>query len=300
MQATPAGSAPQGRTPARSEPDGDPAGRRLSPLNLAFFAAVHAGAIASLAWFSWTNLAVMLVLYVATGLGITVGYHRLLAHHAFRVPPWLERALATVGAMAMQGGPITWVSDHRQHHFHADHEGDPHDIERGLFFAHMGWLCYANTPEVDRRRNEKYARDLCASPYLRWLERYHYLPGVCVGIALALAGGVGLFLWGFCTRVVVLYHATWMVNSVAHKWGYRPFADAPGTNSWLVAALAFGEGWHNNHHAWPGSARQGLRAWELDPSWLAIAALARLRLAREVRVCRLDRPRPGAGRMVEL
>jgi stearoyl-CoA desaturase (delta-9 desaturase) len=268
----------------------------FSPLLALYFVAVHVGALAAFAFFSWTNLAVMLVLYVLTGLGITVGYHRLLAHRSFRVPRWLDYSLTTLGVLALQGSPGTWVSDHRQHHFHSDDDDDPHDINRGLFFAHMGWIFYLRPDEAERRRKLRHARDLMSDPYYRWLDRYHYLPGFALGVSLLLAGGLPLFLWGFCLRLVVLYHSTWLVNSAAHKWGYRNFDDAKGANNWLVALLAFGEGWHNNHHAWPASARHGLRRWELDISWWLIAALRRLRVARDVAVVRFDGP--GDGRLL--
>jgi stearoyl-CoA desaturase (delta-9 desaturase) len=269
---------------------------RFSPLLAVYFIAVHAGALISLAWFSWTNLAVMLILYVMTGIGITVGYHRLLAHRSFRVPRWLEYSLATLGATALQGSPTTWVSDHRQHHFHSDHNHDPHDINRGLLFAHMGWIFYLRPDDVERQRKLRLARDLMTDPYYRWLDRFHYVPGFAVGVALLLAGGLPLFLWGFCMRLVVLYHSTWLVNSAAHAWGYRNFHDVEGANNWLVALLAFGEGWHNNHHAWPTSARHGMRPWEIDVSWWLIATLRRLRIARDVTVYHFDAT--GNGRLL--
>ncbi len=261
---------------------------RFSPALAVYFAAVHVGAVAAFAYFSWTNLAVMLLLYVMTGLGVTVGYHRLLAHRSFRVPPWLEYTLATSGVIALQGSPTTWVSDHRQHHFHSDRDHDPHDINRGLLYAHMGWIFFERPREAEHRRKLRMARDLMADPYYRWLDRYHYVPGLAVGAALLLIGGLPLFLWGFCLRLVVLYHSTWLVNSAAHAWGYRNFEDAKGANNWLVALLAFGEGWHNNHHAWPGSARHGMRRWEVDVSWWLIATLRRLGLARDVAVSHLE------------
>jgi stearoyl-CoA desaturase (delta-9 desaturase) len=146
----------------------------------------------------------MLALYVATGFGITVGYHRLLAHRSFRAPRWLEHCFATLGAMAMQGSPATWVSDHRQHHFHSDDDFDPHDINRGLFFAHMGWIFYLRADEDEQRRKQRHARDLLSDPYYRWLDRYHFVPGLALGARLYLAGGLPLFLWGFCTRLTLL------------------------------------------------------------------------------------------------
>ena len=260
----------------------------FSPLLALYFIAVHVGALVSFAYFSWSNLAVMLGLYVLTGLGVTVGYHRLLAHRSFSAPRWLERTLVTLGVMALQGSPATWVSDHRQHHFHSDDVEDPHDISRGLFFAHMGWIFYLRPVDNERRRKQLYAGDVSKDPYYRWLDRFHYLPGLAVGAALLAIGGLPLFLWGFCARVTLLYHSTWLVNSAAHTWGYRRFDDAKGANNWLVALLAFGEGWHNNHHAWPSSARHGLDAREFDVSWWFIAALRKLRLAREVCVYRLE------------
>lgn len=283
MKKAPAGCMSASREEKRIAP-----ANKFSPLLALYFIAVHAGALAALAFFSWTNLAVMFVLYVMTGLGITVGYHRLLAHRSFRVPRWLERTLATFGAIALQGSPTTWVSDHRQHHFHSDHNDDPHDINRGLFFAHMGWIFFLRPRDDEHERKLRHARDLVNDPYYRWLDRFHYVPGFAVAVLLYLAGGLPLFLWGFCARLVLLYHSTWLVNSAAHKWGYRNFGDAKGSNNWLVALLAFGEGWHNNHHAFPGSARHGLRPWEIDVSWWLIAALQRLRVARDVAIWRLD------------
>ena len=178
------------------------------------------------------------------------------------------------------------------HHFHSDSEGDPHDIERGFFFAHMGWIFYLFPADYDQRRILHHTRDLARDRYLRLLDRYHYVPGFAVGGLLLAAGGLPLFLWGFCARLVLLYHSTWLVNSAAHKWGYRNFPAAAGTNNWLVALLAFGEGWHNNHHAWPSSARQGLRRRELDISWGVIKLLRKLRLASDVLHVRLDEHDP--------
>lgn len=265
----------------------------ISAIHVVFMVAVHVGALAAFAWFSWGALVAMLALYAATGLGITVGYHRLLAHRAFRTRPWVTRTLATLGSLALQGGPLRWVADHRLHHIHADSGEDPHDIKRGLFFAHVGWLFYVYPKAYDDERIRAQAKDLCGDPYLLWLEKHHFVPGFVLAGVLLLVGGLPYFLWGFCARLVFLYHSTWLVNSACHTWGYRSFGHAPGTNNWLVALLAFGEGWHNNHHAWPASARQGLKPWELDVSWLLITALKKLRLVTEVT---LVKPDPGAKR----
>ena len=271
-----------------TDPSGTAPAQTISKIHVVFMLAVHAGTIAAFAWFTWGAFFTMLALYVITGLGITVGYHRLLAHRAFRARPLVTRILATMGALALQGGPLRWVADHRQHHFHSDSEGDPHDIARGLFFAHMGWLFYVFPTDYDEMRIRQQTRDLCRDPYLVWLEKHDFVPGFVLGGVLLLVGGLPYFLWGFCARLVLLYHSTWLVNSACHSWGYRSFRDAPGTNNWLVALLAFGEGWHNNHHAWPASARQGLKPWELDVSWLLITTLKKLRLVWAVTLVKLD------------
>ena len=272
--------------------------QRISTGHFLFMTGVHIGAVASLAFFSWKNLALMMALYVATGLGITVGYHRLLSHRSFKTERWLTRTLATVGSIAMQGGPLRWAADHRTHHFHSDGERDPHDIKRGLFFAHMGWLFFLFPDAYDQQRIHHHTKDLSSDRYLRWLDRYHYLPGLMLGGLLLLTGGVGLFLWGFCTRLVVLYHSTWLVNSAAHRWGNRRFGYAVGHNNWVVALLAFGEGWHNNHHAWPSSAQQGLAAWEIDASWGLIRLFDKLGLAWDVARVELDPSRGRGGFLI--
>ena len=290
--------APAGCMSASREQETIAPADQFSPLLALYFIAVHAGALSALAYFSWSNLAVMLALYAATGIGITVGYHRLLAHRSFRVPRWLEYGLVTLGAMALQGSPSTWVSDHRRHHFHSDDDYDPHDINRGLFFAHMGWIFFLRDDASDRHLKQRHVREILRDPYYRWLDRHPHVPGLALGVVLLLAGGLPLFLWGFCARLVLLYHSTWLVNSAAHTWGYRRFATAKGSNNWLVALLAFGEGWHNNHHAWPSSARHGLGRWEIDVSWWLIDALRRLGLARGVTVCRVEDC--AEGRMVRI
>ena len=254
----------------------------LSWGHVTFMTFVHCGALLAPWWFSWENLAVALVFYVATGLGVTVGYHRLLSHRAFSAPRPVTRVWAVLGALAMQGGPLRWVADHREHHFHSDDESDPHDIGRGLFFAHMGWLFFLYPRAFDDERIAEAARDVAADPFMGWLERNAWLPGIVAGLVLIAIGGPGLFIWAFCARVVALYHSTWLVNSAAHTWGYRSFEHATGRNNWFVALVTFGEGWHNNHHAWPSSARQGLRMWELDVSWFVICTLGRLRLASNI------------------
>ena len=272
---------------------------KISAFHVLFMLIIHLGAVAAFAFFSWQGLVLMLSLYVATGLGITVGFHRLLAHRSFRTNRAVSRIFATLGALALQGGPLRWVADHRLHHLHSDSDGDPHNISRGLFFAHIGWVFRTHPAPVDRARIELHSRDVAADPYMVWLEKYAHGLGLLVGVLLLVLGGWSLFLWGFCARLVLLYHSTWLVNSAAHRWGHRPFS-SPGTNNWLVALLAFGEGWHNNHHAWPSSAQQGLRPWEFDVSWALIRLLRTLGLAWDVTRVNLDAEHERGGSLVRL
>ena len=238
--------------------------QRFDWVNVPIITLFHIGALAALFCFSWTNLAVAFVFYVITGFGITVGYHRMLTHRSFQTPSWIEKAWTIAGVLALQGGPISWVALHRQHHNESDTPLDPHNIGDGFFHAHMWWLLRRPPTELERIQRLHFAPDLLRQPFFVWFEKHPWVPTVVLGIALLAVGGWSMLLWGLCFRTVFLYHATWFVNSAAHKWGSRPFKSHEATNNWWVAALSFGEGWHNNHHAFPTSARHGLRAWQFD------------------------------------
>jgi stearoyl-CoA desaturase (delta-9 desaturase) len=252
---------------------------------------IQAGALAAPFVFSWSGVAVCLVLYFVTGLGVTVGYHRLLTHRSFQTPRVMEYALAALGGLANQGGPISWVAVHRVHHRHSDDEGDPHSPRDGLWWAHVFWW-WPRAPALHQpAAYERHVPDLAGDPVHRMLQRYHIvLPLMLAGLLFALGeawGGLGLswVVWGMFVRTALLYHATWAVNSATHLWGYRNYVTRDrSTNLWWVALLSLGEGWHNNHHAFPRSARHGLRWWEVDVSYGVIYLLSLVGLAWQVRV----------------
>ncbi|MBS1983950.1 MAG: fatty acid desaturase [Bdellovibrionales bacterium] len=256
---------------------------RFDWVNVPIIFIFHIAAVAALFYFSWANLAAAFIFYCITGLGITVGYHRMLTHRSFKSPKWVERAWATAGALALQGGPITWVALHRQHHKESDKTLDPHNIGEGFFHAHMWWLLRRPPSELERMQRNIFAPDLLKDGYMRWLEKYSWVPSVIVGVGFLLVGGFPMLLWGLALRTVALYHATWCVNSAAHKWGSKPFSNSLATNNWWVALLAFGEGWHNNHHAFPSSARHGLRKWQFDVSWIIIWSMSIVKLAENIK-----------------
>lgn len=245
---------------------------------------MHAGAVAAFFMFSWTNFAVAMVLYVLSGMGITVGYHRLLTHKSFKTPTWVEYIWATLGCIAMQGSPVIWIAQHRQHHLESDDELDPHNINDGFMWAHIWWIFKRYPRWYEEGVMRTFAPDMLKVPYYRWLDRYPYVPSVIVGAALLATGGLDMFLWGFCLRLICVYHFTWFVNSAAHVWGYRHFGSEQATNNWWVALVSFGEGWHNTHHAYPTSARHGLRWWEVDFSWMMISTMKRLGLATKIKL----------------
>jgi len=251
-----------------------------------FMVAFHVLAVAALWNFSWTNLAVALVLYwLAGGLGICLGYHRLLTHRGFSTSKAFEYFLAVCGTLAFEGGPIFWVATHRRHHQTSDQDGDPHSPRDGGFWAHMGWILFGDTHHNSTDLMVRYAPDLGRVPFYRRLNTYHYVPLVALGILLAVSGGLPLVLWGVFLRTVVGLHATWLVNSATHMWGTRRFDTRDDSrNNWWVALLTFGEGWHNNHHAHPVSARHGLAWYELDLTWIALKGLDLVGLVDDVKV----------------
>jgi stearoyl-CoA desaturase (delta-9 desaturase) len=264
---------------------------KLNWLTTVVLILLHIGAVAALFMFSWRVFAATVFLYWMTiGLGISLGYHRLHTHRSYRVPRLLEYFFAVCGSMTLEGGPIFWVAMHRIHHQKSDQPGDPHSPREGAWWAHVGWIMFGQSNHSNTRLLSKYAPDLARHPFYIWLNNYHWVPLTVLAMLLVAVGGLPLFLWGICVRVVVGLHATWLVNSATHLWGNRRFETRDDSrNSWWVALLTFGEGWHNNHHAHPTSARHGLAWYEFDPSWIQIRILKFLGIARSIKVASIRR-----------
>ncbi len=244
----------------------------------------HLLAAAALFYFSWQNLAAFFVVWwIAGSLGIGLGYHRLLTHRGFKAPRWLERALVTCGTLALQSGPIGWVTTHRVHHAFAEQESDPHSPRHGKYWSHVGWVFRGTAYVQPWDAVRKYSPDVVRDPYYRFISKYYYLPPAIVGLVLLAIGGFSMVLWGIAFQTVLGWHLTWAVNSVTHIWGKRRFATRDDSqNNALVAAFTFGEGWHNNHHAHPRSARHGLTWREVDLNWLQIRLFEKLGLITDV------------------
>jgi stearoyl-CoA desaturase (delta-9 desaturase) len=242
------------------------------------------------------DLALLLAMYLVTAVGVTVGYHRLLTHRAFQTYPWVERTFAVLGSLSVQGSVLDWVADHRKHHAHTDVEGDPHSPHvghgsglRGLWHAHTGWLMETQG-QADWKR---YASELYEDPKMRRIGRrfpLYVLATLLIPTVLGfvlhgftLGGALRGYVWGGLVRIFLVHHVTWSVNSVCHYFGSRRFAiEDRSTNVFWLALPSLGESWHHNHHAFPRSARHGLRWWEIDLSALIITALERTGLAWNV------------------
>ncbi len=258
---------------------------QINWVNTLFFLALHIGALFALlpSNFSWKAVGVALFLYWVTGgLGITLGFHRLVTHRSFQTPKWLEYILVFCGTLACQGGPIEWIGTHRIHHLHSDQKADPHDSNKGFWWSHMGWLIYQSPAHAEAHR---FTKDLNDDPVYQFLQKYFILIQFGLGGLLLLIGGWSFVVWGVFARIVWVYHCTWLVNSATHKFGYRTHDSGDrSTNCWWVALLVFGEGWHNNHHAYQYSARHGLQWWEIDLTWMTIQLLQALGLATNVKL----------------
>ena len=267
-----------------------PQNERMNWITTVTLVIFHIGALAALFMFSWRNLAVAAFLYwMCTGLGISLGYHRLHTHRSFKVPLLLEYFFAVCGALTLEGGPIFWVGTHRIHHQKSDLPGDPHSPRDGAWWAHVGWLLVGEAKHNNTRLLSKYAPDLAKHRFYIWLNNWHWVPMVVLGAILFAFGGLSMVLWGVMLRVVLGLHATWLVNSATHMWGSRRFTTRDDSrNNWWVALLTFGEGWHNNHHAHPTSARHGLAWYEFDVSWLTLKVLRAVGIAKAIRVAKVD------------
>ena len=247
----------------------------------------------------WPEVWAMLAAYGLCGFGVTIGFHRLLTHQSFQTYRPVRLLLAALGSAAGQGMVIRWCATHRRHHQRADRDGDPHSphlhgrgaagLARGMWHAHVGWCFDADRPGLARS-----VPDLVGDRGLLWVDRLYFLwvglgllaPAVAVGLwAGSWRGFASGLVWGGLVRVCLMQHVTWSINSVCHVWGGRPFDSGDrSTNNLPLALLSLGEGWHNNHHAFPTSARHGLRWWQFDASYVAIRAMARAGLAWGVRV----------------
>jgi stearoyl-CoA desaturase (delta-9 desaturase) len=304
MAATPALEAAPGPVPGPA--DVEPVEHEtLDRTMTGLVTAVPVAALAAAVWQAWdgllrpSDLIVFAVVYVLTGLGVTVGFHRLLTHRSFKTGPVVRGMLAVLGSAAIEGPAISWVADHRKHHAFADRLGDPHSPHvdhgvgwlgalRGLLHAHVGWLFRHD----QRGARSRYAPDLLRDPVIRFVDRSFALwaaggLALAFGLGVAIGGSVeaGLtgLLWGGVVRLFVLHHVTYSINSICHAFGRRRFRTTDESrNVFWLALLSFGESWHNNHHAFPTSARHGLGRWQLDPAALVIRGLERCGLAWDV------------------
>lgn len=274
--------------------------------NFIWITAVHVAALA-LSWyfFTWQAFFVFLVLHYLVGMvGITFGFHRLLSHKGFKANPFIENMAAICGTLACQGGPISWIGQHRVHHAHSDQPGDPHDINKGFWHSHIGFIFNRRQDLDEIAETSHYCPDIAKRKFMLFLEK-NMIP-VQVVFSLALFGLGGLFghahgfdffnaasvlVWGTFVRLVVGYHVTWLVNSATHTWGSRPNVTTDKScNNWWVGILAFGEGWHNNHHAQPRAARHGWHWWQLDQTWIFISILKLFKLVSNITLPKISSP----------
>ncbi len=250
---------------------------------------LHLGALAAPFCFTWSGLVIALVLsWISGGWGVCLGYHRLLTHASFETLPFIRNLLALCGTLAGEGPPIMWVSTHRKHHRYSDEPLDPHSPYDGGWWAHMLWTFPRHGSAYWAQLYRQYAPDLLKSPFLRMLDRTFLWWHLLLGTMLFAAGwafsdlrtGVSWLVYGMFVRLLYVLHVTWAVNSASHIWGYRNYPTRDNSrNLWWVGLLAFGEGWHNNHHAYPRSAPHGHRWWEIDFTYWMICLMARLGLA---------------------
>jgi fatty-acid desaturase len=254
-----------------------------------FMIVFHIGAIAALFFFTWKAFFVAIALWwIAGGVGIGMGYHRLLTHRGYKTPKWVEYVLTVCGTLTLEGGPIFWVAIHRMHHQNTDKEGDPHSPQDGGLWSHVGWILTGQSIHDDSAVLLPFVPDLRKDKFHVWISEWHWIPMTVLGGALLLFGGWPFLMWGIFFRTVLGLHSTWLVNSATHMWGSRRFPTGDTSrNSFWVALLTFGEGWHNNHHAHPQSSRHGLAWYEFDPNWYGISALRMMGLAWDVKAGKL-------------
>lgn len=293
-------TAPSGDTAASTGLPGDPCTKPgaakwtngVAWPTLLWIGMIHVLAIGAFFTFTWWGFATFLVGYWLTGgLGVCLGFHRLLTHGSFSTFPWVKRGLALLGQMSGEGSAISWVAMHRMHHRFSDQPGDPHSPNNGAWWSHMIWLFPHRATGDMLEVVKRYAPDLTRDRVLVFLEKtfllWHFLLGVSLLAVGYLIGGwevgVSMLMWGMFARMAFVFHVTWFVNSATHLWGYRNYETTDESkNLWWVGLLAWGEGWHNNHHAHQRMAAHGHRWWEIDLTYYTIWLMERVGLAWNV------------------
>lgn len=275
----------------------EPSHDRINWRDLGIIVSFHLLLIPAFFTFTWTNLAVMLVgNWIVGSLGVGLGYHRLLTHRSFKSPKWLEYALTIIASLALQNEAHKWVATHRIHHQFTEQPPDPHSTRPGFWWAHILWIFFGTAQDQTEANFKKYVPDLLKDKGQMLIAKYFYLPIIISAILLYAAGGWGMLLWGVVVRVVFGWHTTWFVNSLSHMFGKRRFETTDdSTNNWFVALLTFGEGWHNNHHAHPTSARHGLTWYEFDLNWITIRLFRKLGWATNIRIYEHSKKRVALG-----
>ena len=238
------------------------------------FYAVHVAAVVGVALvgFSWKGVALALALYYVRMFGVTGGYHRYFSHRTYRTSRTFQLVLAVLAQSSVQKGALWWAAHHRDHHKYSDTPKDPHSYrDYGFWYSHVGWILSRDTEETD------YARisDLARYPELRWLNNWHVVPGIVLAVGLWLVGSWPALVWGFFVSTTLLWHGTFTINSLSHIWGRRRYVTTDDSkNNPVLAIITMGEGWHNNHHYYPRSVRQGFRWWQIDMTYYVLRALA--------------------------
>lgn len=253
---------------------------------------IHISCLVAPFFFSWEGLIACLFLHWVTGgIGVCLGYHRLLTHTSFKCPNWVRYTLAVIGGLSGEGSALHWTANHRKHHAHSDHEGDPHSPLDGPWWSHILWTAVARTDEDLKEFHDRWIPDLKDDKGLilihkLFLPSHFALGALLAGIGYWLGGrelAWSMVIWGMFVRLAFVLHSTWFVNSASHMWGYRNYDTTDESrNNWWVALLTYGEGWHNNHHAYPRMARHGHKWWEIDVTFITISLMEKLGWATEV------------------
>ena len=248
-----------------------------------FFFSIHAAAIYAVCFVrpSLTLVIATILLFVVRKFGITAGFHRYFSHRSFKTSRWFQFALAFLGGMAAQKGALWWAAHHRHHHQHSDEPEDVHSAKQhGFLWSHVGWVLSSEYHEYDAKR----VKDLTKFPELVFLDRFHFIPPAALIFSCLILGGWPGVLWAFCVCTVVLYHSTFCINSLCHLIGRKRFDTGESSrNSFIMAIITLGEGWHNNHHHYPHCARQGFKWWEIDPTYYILKVLGILHIVREIK-----------------